>query len=465
MRILFCFFWILGPLFANAAKGNIPDTEVNTTVSGQTNLNNQYAIYFIKKNEGNKSDELSLSKDGSFQWQTKIKTSQFILVSIQLKARTQQLATNFTLYINPGDHIRLNLHYSDSTFLSYKSGNLNSENKALFSYFRFATLEDIRLFRNPPAPGSLRAEVGSYIQTANRLLDQLSPKDTAVKQYLRAWSFNDYLEAMDRYGNERTNEIRSMNNDSLYSFKEIYDHKTTTLLPASARFINKFLNGLTGPTDEHGLALLRKKIGLLNDSFSNPDLKEWLTVRYLQEAITKFSVRDFPDFDAQVSIFTAIAGNVRDQEVRDRLIDEFSNLRYTRIGSPMPDVVFKDANGRDVALRSFKGKSVYIDLWASWCIPCIAEVPHLKELEKDYEGKNIVFVSLSLDADKDAWKHKMKSLQLDGIQLELGDSGFDKMMNIQGIPHFLLYDSSGKLVKYQAPRPGTKEIRSLLDSL
>ncbi|MNH31446.1 hypothetical protein D3C86_2041260 [compost metagenome] len=89
----------------------------------------------------------------------------------------------------------------------------------------------------------------------------------------------------------------------------------------------------------------------------------------------------------------------------------------------------------------------------------------MHQLETDYKDKNIVFVSISLDADKDDWKSKMAELKLEGNQLELGDSAYDKLMNVAGIPHFLLYDPTGKLIMYKAPRPGTKEIRTMFDQL
>ena len=55
----------------------------------------------------------------------------------------------------------------------------------------------------------------------------------------------------------------------------------------------------------------------------------------------------------------------------------------------------------------FRGKYVYIDLWASWCVPCCREVPHLQKLEKELENKDVVFLSISIDQNPSAWKKKM----------------------------------------------------------
>jgi len=59
----------------------------------------------------------------------------------------------------------------------------------------------------------------------------------------------------------------------------------------------------------------------------------------------------------------------------------------------------------------------------------------------------------------------MQDLNLTGHQLEVGNSGFEKMMNMQGIPHFILYNPEGKLMIYKAPRPGSVEIRKIFDSI
>ncbi|KAK9670865.1 Redoxin [Popillia japonica] len=79
--------------------------------------------------------------------------------------------------------------------------------------------------------------------------------------------------------------------------------------------------------------------------------------------------------------------------------------------------VFEDASGKAYSLSYFEGKTVYIDVWATWCAPCRKELPYLKELhEKFKKNKNLVFVSISTDAVKDYEKWKkmrncMKSLR------------------------------------------------------
>lgn len=66
-----------------------------------------------------------------------------------------------------------------------------------------------------------------------------------------------------------------------------------------------------------------------------------------------------------------------------------------------PNFTLEDRNGDSVSLTDLRGKLVFIDVWASWCNPCIAEIPYFKELQKDYQESNIHFVSISMDMQND----------------------------------------------------------------
>jgi thiol-disulfide isomerase/thioredoxin len=131
----------------------------------------------------------------------------------------------------------------------------------------------------------------------------------------------------------------------------------------------------------------------------------------------------------------------------------------------------KDVNGKEHQLADYKGKLVYVDVWATWCGPCKAQIPALKKLEKKLHGKSITFLSISLDKQKDLqkWKDFIKEKNLGGVQL-IADDAFNsdvaKAYGIKGIPRFMLFDKEGKVITIDAPRPskaGTEEwLRSLL---
>lgn len=136
-------------------------------------------------------------------------------------------------------------------------------------------------------------------------------------------------------------------------------------------------------------------------------------------------------------------------------------------GEKAPVFKYADINGKMVSLSDFKGKYVFIDIWATWCGPCKYQLPYLKELEKKMEGKKIVFVSISIDDDRDKWKAYVKDNNLGGVQLIYG--GISKFMDAFGsksVPRFILIDKKGTVVEANLMRPSNqKEIFDYLMGL
>lgn len=130
-----------------------------------------------------------------------------------------------------------------------------------------------------------------------------------------------------------------------------------------------------------------------------------------------------------------------------------------------PDnVVLKDLNGNAVDFGSFRGKYVYVDIWASWCQPCRGEIPHLQALEKSLGRKDVTFVSISVDQDPAAWQKAAKEFNLEGNQLINSDAGLCKALNVRFIPRFMLVDPEGNIVNADAPRPSSvEEVKKMFD--
>jgi thiol-disulfide isomerase/thioredoxin len=131
---------------------------------------------------------------------------------------------------------------------------------------------------------------------------------------------------------------------------------------------------------------------------------------------------------------------------------------------------YENHKGGKTTLASLKGKYVYIDVWATWCGPCRAEIPSLKTVEEKYHNKNIEFVSISVDVDKDheKWKNFVTEKQLGGTQLYADKnwlSDFITAYKINSIPRFILIDPKGNIVDADAARPSDPKLQEQLDSL
>lgn len=132
-------------------------------------------------------------------------------------------------------------------------------------------------------------------------------------------------------------------------------------------------------------------------------------------------------------------------------------------GRPAFDVLFKNALGEEKLLSAFAGQLTYIDLWATWCGPCIAELPAFEQLKEDYKDQPVHFVPVSIDTDLEAWQNYLEKNNLPKDheyiinRLDLSD------YKVITIPRYLLLDKDFKIISVFATVPSDPETRKLID--
>lgn len=165
------------------------------------------------------------------------------------------------------------------------------------------------------------------------------------------------------------------------------------------------------------------------------------------------------------SVYNEIAPLLTDQKGLNEVTEKYEKLKKVEKGAISPIFELKDINGNIVSLKQLKGKLVYIDIWATWCLPCIKEIPSLKKMEEHFKGKDIQFVSICKNDSKERWEKMVKEKKLGGIQLFAPNENisFFNDYSIQGIPRFILIDKDGKIIDANAKRPSNPELKEEIE--
>lgn len=140
-----------------------------------------------------------------------------------------------------------------------------------------------------------------------------------------------------------------------------------------------------------------------------------------------------------------------------------SQISYSQtVRMPAPAFTLTDINGNKVSLSDFKGKVVYLDIWATWCPPCMAEMAYSKPLKAKYkDSTDIVFLNISVDADQNKWKKTVAKKKIAGVNLN-SVKGLDAniLSNYRAdyIPKYVLIDRQGNIYEFDAKRPSDEGI-------
>ena len=180
--------------------------------------------------------------------------------------------------------------------------------------------------------------------------------------------------------------------------------------------------------------------------------------------ISGVSVANTPEENAE--LIKSIKENVKDTAALKELDRRIAVLERLKPGKDFPPFTAEDLNGKPVSYESLKDKLLYIDVWATWCKPCIKEIPSMKALQEAYKGKPVTFVSISVDQDKEAWKAAVQREKLSGIQLYTNLSmnrDFIDNYDLSGIPRFMLV-KNGKIISISAPRPSDAKVKELINA-
>ena len=294
-----------------------------------------------------------------------------------------------------------------------------------------------------------------FLKNTKNLSSDFVKKEEKAINYEMLYAKSVYERAHKRYSGEEVklpkefaDEVAKLDYDNAEDYNTFHTYKELVL----NNLFDKYDDNAANPWGK----LIDHVKGLKSASIKK-DL-----ARYF---ITGVSAGNADEINQQMVSF--IKEYVKDTAAIKELDKRLKSIEKTKTGSNFAGFEAEDINGKAVNYESLKGKLVYVDVWATWCKPCLQELPAMKALQEEYKGKDITFVSLSVDKDKEAWKAMVTEEKMQGVQLHI-DLGahrdFIENYDLTGIPRFFLISKEGKIISISAPRPSEAKIKELINA-
>jgi len=360
------------------------------------------------------------------------------------------------MYVRPGDSIRVNINPSEfDETIKYKGSKASS---FLAAKYLLEDNLDLRELYSLEEPDFLTA-VDQASAQMNGLLDSIGECafKTEQKRVISLQWASKKLSYKKYYTNLGNGEIELSVN--YFKFMEDIDINDPSFLEDnnSYNFLKTYVSSNVSTDFDHELL---SNFDFIARTFNSQTTKDKIAYDLLKDFIKNEVLEDG---DVIMEAYKSLqSDSIKYNELNDLRIE----MATFNTGRPAFDFTYPNVNGDSISLSDFVGSLVYVDVWATWCGPCKREIPHLLELEKEYHGKNIIFLSVSVDEEKDydTWKNMLVEKEMGGVQLfASGWSKIAKDYKINGIPRFMLFDSNGNIINVRAPRPSNDGIRTLID--
>lgn len=278
----------------------------------------------------------------------------------------------------------------------------------------------------------------------------------------------EIIERLEFYNHPKENSTKLT-----YSDKVVFTDKSLFSINSYREFTFDFImndiriHNPNGNQSSYEYYLL-KGLDRIDKWFTDTHTNSIEKVIFINELISKAEI-----FNAKINIdtFSIVIDNLEKNPLAANYLPILNeNLRQLEEstnqlspGDKAPNFQLLDRDGNYYRLSDIKNKTVLIDVWASWCRPCISSFPKWNDLvQENRKNKNIVFLAVSIDDKKERWKKGLEKYDLNGIQLFAGNGGFNsdfaKEFKIKALPKYIAIDSIGNIISFSPSFADFKKI-------
>lgn len=466
MRTILCFLLVALVVSCNH-ESNHQQKSNKITVAGNLSGNTQDSIYV---EEAFERAEALITSNGDFKLVFEAEKAEYF----DFFAGSQ----GFRLYLKPGDSIYFTANLNNLAGTTKISGDRVNENT--FAKHKIKLLSENNLLNYNRLveyqPQDFFDKKTSALAQINHALDSMIQSFKLDEQFVHAekeaLKFKDLeLDFLYPIYYKHYNQINldSSNypyvsiderilNISLDNPDLIYYNEYNAVAQRKLYLIRQ-KNNKGSQTNESAGDYLRSIFEITDANLNDQSVKEYLKFIVLNDILGSTSPHEV---EQEIDAFLSFNTNSIYQKI---IAEEKNAWEHLKPGESLPDFEFESSNGSALSLSALNDKIIYVDLWATWCKPCIAEHPYWDALVAEYKNKPVAFVAISVDQNKEAWLNYLSANQLKGSHWYLPETirqDFAEHLILEGIPRYLLLDTSQRIISSNAARP-SDNIRQDID--
>lgn len=188
-------------------------------------------------------------------------------------------------------------------------------------------------------------------------------------------------------------------------------------------------------------------------------------LKYYIQALSVSREMNSGDMELAMDLYHDFLTHNTQEDFTSSLQDALERIQSLWAGNEAPPFTMTDIRGREVSLSDYRGKVVVLKFWASWCGPCMRQVPPAAELKERLAGEeDLVFIYVSIDTSEEAWRRAVEDHNITGLHMRTPgrERGTPALYNVRWIPTFYIIGRDGKIFDHRPPMPADPQIDQVL---